>query len=1254
MLDSNKLLYVNRFTEQELFIEALNQGNYLDINGIYGQGKTSFLKWIHENQTNYCCIYIDLTASNADIHHIIANYHYDEILYPDNPFSEFKLKSQNSVIDFESFNKGLNYILTFQKIVVCLDNTDAITAKNWQAFEENISKHYSDNPNLILVTTSQVYTQFNNQLKQRLKCVSLSNFTKTQIQEYLEQVSKQQDFVIENQNEIADELLKATNGHTFSINFLISLWSDNFKHDLNIINVQEQFSSSITQLIKVLIEEKILSQLELDIDVNKAKLFLQTIAPLRYILPRTQHHLLVHFLPEYETQQPFLAVKLSGEFQKINLLSWKSSLGYKLNLTIRHLLLTEMLLTSKQKFLVIQNSLVELYDNMTHESQGDSKISRFIEKLYHYAIFLIEKESDELDKLVGKEIQSYLNQNFESDSSLLTEIDITVLNQLKQALTDDTQLTKLVDVEFLIKIIDNFIEGEIEEEEEDKQEQKEEVTSTSQPQPEVLIDNHAVLSRPVTGDTVWINLLTNRLLSIDHEYDQTEFLLENGADIKGNYRLNARLEEELGENDAGVVWKATDLLQEAAGSRDKLVVIKFLSQAFFKQHPETLKKLAFEFNRYKRLHHPNLAAADEINHIGNYIFIVMGFLQGIPLTQFIKNNPQGISLNDAKPIIQGIGNALAYMHDKGIMRVDLKPSNIDYDPVRKFAKLVDFAIARTIIPIKRINTQTESYISLENLSDIDPSPADDIYAFACITYELLSGKHPFDRKTALKAQRDQLVPEPIDKLTVEQNQTLLKALEFEKEHRISTINQFLAGLFPPPPKPPMWVNLLTSSLLSEDEQDTIIEEGTIIRDHYRLLQVIDEDGFGTVWQAIDLTLDNKYERYVAIKFVDQTLFKQNIDILKNLVHEYSQGSRYKKISNAHIVTAYELDRFGNKIFTVTEFLAATSLKELLKEYPKGLPFKKVKAIITNLAQTIAALHEKGLSCLKLAPANIFYDPDRKITQIIQFDITSPFKENQIKAYQSIETLSNLDSSPQDDIYALACITYELLTGEHPFAGKTALTANEENLSPKPILQLEATASQTLLRSLSFKKEDRTIKIDEFINNIFTKQSKYFMILIINIIFVAAVAMAIFWFNSVENVKTPEPEPIPSESKIPQVEAPKTEISEPEVPSEPQIELNVLLEECNKLYKLQYYTKNDSGGDRTALLCYREVMEREPNNIEAKTQLENMENYYITRVKNNIHLNRLKAAETWLLALKQVNPNSPDIAQLESALKRKEQ
>ena len=49
------MLYVNRSTEQQLFTEALQQGNYLDINGIYGQGKTTFLKWIHVKRNAYRC-----------------------------------------------------------------------------------------------------------------------------------------------------------------------------------------------------------------------------------------------------------------------------------------------------------------------------------------------------------------------------------------------------------------------------------------------------------------------------------------------------------------------------------------------------------------------------------------------------------------------------------------------------------------------------------------------------------------------------------------------------------------------------------------------------------------------------------------------------------------------------------------------------------------------------------------------------------------------------------------------------------------------------------------------------------------------------------------------------------------------------------------------------------------------------------------------------------------------------------------------
>ncbi|TGO02233.1 hypothetical protein PN36_28345, partial [Candidatus Thiomargarita nelsonii] len=72
--------------------------------------------------------------------------------------------------------------------------------------------------------------------------------------------------------------------------------------------------------------------------------------------------------------------------------------------------------------------------------------------------------------------------------------------------------------------------------------------------------------------------------------------LESGIIIRNKYRL----EEELGTGSMGLVWKAIDLIQEQGDARDSHVAIKFLNQDF-KQHPDALKALVREFQRYQRV-----------------------------------------------------------------------------------------------------------------------------------------------------------------------------------------------------------------------------------------------------------------------------------------------------------------------------------------------------------------------------------------------------------------------------------------------------------------------------------------------------------------------------------------------------------------------------------------------------------------------------------------------------------------------------
>jgi serine/threonine protein kinase len=276
--------------------------------------------------------------------------------------------------------------------------------------------------------------------------------------------------------------------------------------------------------------------------------------------------------------------------------------------------------------------------------------------------------------------------------------------------------------------------------------------------------------------------------------------LKPGLVIRDNYRL----EEELGEGGMGVVWKAIDLIQEAGEARDSHVAIKFFSQDF-KQHPDALKALVREFHRYKGFTHPNIVKAHGLGSIGDTFFLVMEFLKGIPLNEFIKSHENGISFIEAKPIIKDMAEALAHVHQEGIAHLDFKPANVFYDPDKKSAKVIDFGVARYLEQSERAQTLfdpgalralTPTYASYEMLLALEPSPRDDIYGLACVTYELLSGKHPFNRKKATTAKDEKLSPKRINGLNNQKNQALLRALAFERDERTPTVEKFLAELFP--------------------------------------------------------------------------------------------------------------------------------------------------------------------------------------------------------------------------------------------------------------------------------------------------------------------------------------------------------------------------------------------------------------------------------------------------------------------------
>jgi len=91
---------------------------------------------------------------------------------------------------------------------------------------------------------------------------------------------------------------------------------------------------------------------------------------------------------------------------------------------------------------------------------------------------------------------------------------------------------------------------------------------------------------------------------------------------------------------------------------------------------------------------------------------------------------------------------------------------------------------------------TESYASCEMLEGGAPDARDDLYALGCVVYEMLSGRHPFGRRSATEARALGLQPAPLPALSRRQNAALARALRFGREARTASVEAFESQLSP--------------------------------------------------------------------------------------------------------------------------------------------------------------------------------------------------------------------------------------------------------------------------------------------------------------------------------------------------------------------------------------------------------------------------------------------------------------------------
>ncbi|MBX9570331.1 MAG: serine/threonine protein kinase [Candidatus Obscuribacterales bacterium] len=234
--------------------------------------------------------------------------------------------------------------------------------------------------------------------------------------------------------------------------------------------------------------------------------------------------------------------------------------------------------------------------------------------------------------------------------------------------------------------------------------------------------------------------------------------------------------------------------------------------------------------------------------------------------------------------------------------------------------------------------------------------------------------------------------------------------------------------------------------------------GTIIDNKYQLLEEVGAGGMGLVYKAKQQGL----ERIVAIKILEPTLVSDN----DSLARFEREARSISLLNHIHIASFYSYGiHESHAPYIAMEFLEGKNLKSLIQETDDGLEWQRAAKICLQICDAMDYAHSQGVVHRDLKPNNIILlsSPQADWVKVVDFglaklaDLTDSGKQRLTKTgellgsvdYLSPEQCLGRQTDQRSDIYSLACILFEMLTGRTPFEsdnpiGQIHKHANEES------------------------------------------------------------------------------------------------------------------------------------------------------------------------------------------------------------------
>ncbi len=261
----------------------------------------------------------------------------------------------------------------------------------------------------------------------------------------------------------------------------------------------------------------------------------------------------------------------------------------------------------------------------------------------------------------------------------------------------------------------------------------------------------------------------------------------------------------------------------------------------------------------------------------------------------------------------------------------------------------------------------------------------------------------------------------------------------------------------------------------------IREPGSVVADRYTLEAHLGTGRYGEIYRAVDRLLSDPLllqEHRVALHLLHPRI-AQHTRLLQKLESSYREPHLW---SHANVVKVRGFGSEQGQYFLVMELLDGAALRSLLddaasEQWSTAQSF----AVLRAAGDALTYAHAKGAVHGDLKLENLFITTDREIKVLDLLPGSSPRTEPSFVEDAAPNRLAKPD--PRDDVFGLACIAYELLAGQRPYDGRSALEASNTGLALARSPRLDARQWDALARGLALSRDYRTKTVAAFLTEL---------------------------------------------------------------------------------------------------------------------------------------------------------------------------